>query len=76
MIVIKETIFFFSDYHKPQLNSSITSSNTNENIEIEHWSPWKKTQRYDDPDDEEHTAECHGPISSIDEFPTDLFTRK
>lgn len=69
----------FADHHDVQLsnnlvyNSSLTAHNATEDVTIERWSPWKKSQSKNIKQDAE---ECHGPVSSIDQFPQDAFTRK
>ncbi|KAJ6640772.1 Sodium/potassium/calcium exchanger 5 [Pseudolycoriella hygida] len=54
-------------------NLSLTAENIDEDVTIEHWSPWKKSQQVDA---EVKAGECAGPASSIGQFPEDLFTQE
>lgn len=67
------------EHHEVQLpnnlthGSSLTTDDTTEDVVIELWSPWRKSQSNNIKQDAE---ECHGPVSSIGQFPQDLFTQE
>ncbi|KAG4069582.1 hypothetical protein HA402_002645 [Bradysia odoriphaga] len=70
---------YSTGYHEVKLsdnlvhNSSLTTHNISEDIVIDPWSPWTKSQSKNIKQDAE---ECHGPVSSIDQFPQDAFTQE